>query len=151
MTVGERMKLRRKELGMNVDDVAVRIGKDRATVYRYEGSEIENMPIGVLAPLAKALDTTPAYLMGWEDNPDAQPQTTLPGQTGEHLSLSPIQEKIISNCQQLNETGQKKVLDFSDDLVSSNNYVATDRFRIAAYGADETEENFQLPDEEIIT
>lgn len=68
MTVGERMRLRRKELGMNADDVAAKIGKDRATVYRYEGNEIENMPVGVLEPLAKALSTSPSYLMGWEDS-----------------------------------------------------------------------------------
>lgn len=77
MTVGERMKLRRKELGMSVDDIAIKIGKDRATVYRYEGSEIENMPIGVLNPLAKALNTTPAYLMGWEEKSTSS-QTASP-------------------------------------------------------------------------
>ena len=70
MTVGERMRLRRKELGMNAEDVAAKIGKDRATVYRYEGNEIENMPVGVLEPLAKALSTSPSYLMGWEKSDD---------------------------------------------------------------------------------
>lgn len=69
MTVGERIKLRRKELGMSADDVAAKIGKDRATVYRYECCKIENMPVGVLEPLASALDTTPADLMGWENAP----------------------------------------------------------------------------------
>lgn len=71
MTVGERIKDRRIELGLSVDDLAKRLNKNRATVYRYENSYIENMPVGILEPLAVALNTTPAYLMGWEDKKSA--------------------------------------------------------------------------------
>lgn len=67
MTVGERIKQRRKELGLTVDEVAERLGKNRATVYRYESNEIENLPTPILEPLAKVLNTTPEYLMGWKD------------------------------------------------------------------------------------
>ena len=66
MTIGERIKQRRIQLGLSVDQVAEKIGKNRATVYRYESSEIERFPIDVLEPLAVALRTSPTYLMGWE-------------------------------------------------------------------------------------
>lgn len=65
-TVGERIRRRRKELGLSVDDLANMLGKNRATVYRYESDEIENLPLNILEPLARALRVTPAYLMGWE-------------------------------------------------------------------------------------
>ena len=68
MTIGERIKQRRTELGLSVDEVAEKLGKNRATVYRYESNEIENLPVGTLEPLAKILETTPAQLMGWDDN-----------------------------------------------------------------------------------
>lgn len=68
LNIGERIKRRRQELGYSVDDIAKYIGKNRATIYRYESNEIEDLPTSVLEPLAKALHTTPAYLMGW-DNP----------------------------------------------------------------------------------
>lgn len=68
MSVGNRIKQRRIELGLDVDELANRIGKSRATVYRYENGEIENMPTNVLEPIAKALQTTPAYLMGWSND-----------------------------------------------------------------------------------
>lgn len=67
ISIGERIKNRRKELGLSVGDLAKKIGKNRATIYRYESSYIENMPTTVLEPIAKALNTTPAYLMGWVD------------------------------------------------------------------------------------
>ena len=66
MNVGDRIKELRKEKGISVDKLAELIGKDRATVYRYESQDIEKMPTSVLEPLAKALGTTPAILMGWE-------------------------------------------------------------------------------------
>lgn len=67
MTVGERIKARRKQLGLSVDDIAEKLGKNRATIYRYESDEIENLPLNILEPLAKVLDVSPAYLMGWEN------------------------------------------------------------------------------------
>lgn len=68
MSIGRKIKERRKELNLSVDELAARINKNRATIYRYESSEIENLPITILEPLAKALETTPAYLMNWEED-----------------------------------------------------------------------------------
>ena len=68
MTIGDRIKQRRLEIGLTVDQLASQIGKNRATVYRYECNNIENVPIDTLAPLAEALRTTTAYLMGWTDD-----------------------------------------------------------------------------------
>lgn len=66
MSVGKRIKKTRKELGLSVDDIADKLGKNRATVYRYESDEIQNLPITVIEPLAQILNTTPSYLMGWD-------------------------------------------------------------------------------------
>lgn len=67
LTIGERIRRRRKQLGLSVDDIAKKLGKDRATIYRYESSEIENLPLNILEPLAKVLRVSPGYLMGWEN------------------------------------------------------------------------------------
>lgn len=66
MSVGKRIKERRNELQISVDELATKLNKNRATIYRYEKGDIENLPIDILEPLAKALDTTPQYLMGWD-------------------------------------------------------------------------------------
>lgn len=68
MTVGERIKNRRLELGFSVEEVANRLGKNRATIYRYESGDIEDLPTTVLESIATVLDITPAELMGWEKN-----------------------------------------------------------------------------------
>ena len=77
MTVGERIKALRKEKGISVDKLAELIGKDRATVYRYESQDIEKMPTSILEPLARALGTSPAFLMGWESNVTPLPKENV--------------------------------------------------------------------------
>lgn len=66
MKIGDRIKIRRKHLKMSADELGRRLGKDRSTIYRYEKGDIENMPLDILEPIAVALETTPQYLMGWE-------------------------------------------------------------------------------------
>nr|WP_325178463.1 helix-turn-helix transcriptional regulator [uncultured Oscillibacter sp.] len=65
MTTGERMKMRRKELGIPVEYIANSLGVSVATIYRYENGDIEKVPGTVLEPLSKILQVSPAYLMGW--------------------------------------------------------------------------------------
>ena len=70
MTVGERIKHRRKELGISADDLAAAVGVSRSTMFRYEKGDIEKVPGDTLVPIANALHTTPQYLMGWVHDPD---------------------------------------------------------------------------------
>lgn len=65
MLIGKRIKSLRIQRGITIEELAAKLGKNRTTVYRYENGDIENLPLDVLNPLAKALDTTPAHLMGW--------------------------------------------------------------------------------------
>ena len=67
MSIGNRIKFLRKQRGLTVEELAAKLGKNRTTVYRYEKGDIENLPLDILNPLAEALDTTPAHLMGWID------------------------------------------------------------------------------------
>lgn len=93
-TIYERIKNRRKELNLSVNDVAKVLNVSRATVYRYESSDIEKLPTTILEPLSKILQTTPEYLMGWDDvnnKTDSQSSTSncLP-------ALTPKDERDIA-------------------------------------------------------
>ena len=69
MTIGERLKRLRKERGLSADELGAMIGKDRSTIYRYERGDIETATIDVIPRLARALQTTPQHIMGWDDKP----------------------------------------------------------------------------------
>ena len=95
MDVGERIKNRRTQLGLSAEQIAAELGVSPATVYRYESNEIMNMRIDKLEPIAKALHTSPAYLMGWsEETSSAAEDTNLvtihyAGPVAAHFNATP--------------------------------------------------------------
>lgn len=78
MTVGERMKARRKQIGMSAEQIAEKLNISPSTIYRYENGDIEKMGIDKLTPIADALRTTPAYLMGWDISDHSLPPNMEP-------------------------------------------------------------------------
>lgn len=98
LTVNERIKQRRKELDLDANFVAEKLGISRATYYRYESKEIEKIPISALVPLSEVLQTTPAYLMGWETQPK-----------NDELTLSTAEIAHIKNYRQLSEDGKAEI------------------------------------------
>lgn len=68
MTVGERMRIRRKEIGISAEKLSEKLGVSPATIYRYESGDIEKLPVSLLTPIAESLSTSEAYLMGWDDS-----------------------------------------------------------------------------------
>lgn len=100
MTVGARLRARRKQLGFSAEYIAERLGCSPATVYRWENGDIEKMPIDSIVPVAAVLGVTPAYLLGWEDEKTA----ALAGD-----GLSPLDVKLIELLRCLTDD-QKRLL-----------------------------------------
>ena len=69
MTTGDRIKRLRKERGLSADELGAMIGKDRSTIYRYERGDIATATIDVIPRLARALRTSPQYILGWDKKP----------------------------------------------------------------------------------
>ena len=66
--MAQRIKELRKEKGLTLEQVADIVGVGKSTVRKWETGMIANMKRDKIADLAKALGTTPAYLMGWSEN-----------------------------------------------------------------------------------
>ena len=62
-----KIKKRREELGMSYQMLSEKTGISKSSLQRYETGSIKNMPLDKIEVISKALDTTPAYLMGWKD------------------------------------------------------------------------------------
>ena len=70
MDIGERIKARREELGISQRSLAKRLGySDHTTITRTEAGKVD-LPLSRVAQFAEALRVSPAYLMGWEDEPE---------------------------------------------------------------------------------
>lgn len=86
MTIGERIRSRRAQLGISQVALADKAKVSKQTLYKYETNVITNIPSNKIEELAIALRTTPAFLMGWED----------PAPAAAPLQLTPLEEKIIT-------------------------------------------------------
>lgn len=65
--MAQRIKALRQEKGLTLEQVADVVGVGKSTVRKWETGMIANMKRDKIADLAKALGTTPAYLMGWKE------------------------------------------------------------------------------------
>lgn len=68
MKIGEKIKLRRKELGWSQRDLAERMGYNHSTITRIETGKID-IPQSRILQFAEVLRTDVAYLMDWEEEP----------------------------------------------------------------------------------
>lgn len=78
-TLYDRIKSRRTELGLTVEELAHKMGyKDKSSISKIENGKAD-IPQSKIAAFADALQTTPAYLMGWEEKPEPKKPTIPPG------------------------------------------------------------------------
>ena len=66
--MARKIKELRQAKGLTLEQVANVVGVGKSTVRKWETGMIANMKRDKIADLAKALGTTPAYLMGWSEN-----------------------------------------------------------------------------------
>lgn len=68
MTVGERIKQSREAKGLSQTELAGVVNISKQNLYKYENNIITNIPSDKIEAIAKKLDVTPAYLMGWNND-----------------------------------------------------------------------------------
>ena len=67
MNIGDRIKFRRLQLGLSQEELAAKLGyKSRSTINKIELG-VNDITQSKVSAIAKALDTTSSYLMGWDD------------------------------------------------------------------------------------
>lgn len=70
--IGKRIKSRRLELGLTQEELANRLGlRSKSTICKVERGE-DNLTSPIVKKYAKALEVSPAYLMGWQDAVDEE-------------------------------------------------------------------------------
>lgn len=111
MDIGQRIRMKREELGISQEELAVKAGyKSRSSINKIE-KDGRGLPQSKILLIAKALDTTPGYLMGWEE-PFSEQSTIVDVQ----ISNDEYMKRIYYYWKNLSEIGKKKVMDNIEDL-----------------------------------
>ena len=70
MTIGDRIRIKRKAMGLTQLELAHKMGyKDKTSISKMESGE-NDIPQSKVVKLAGCLNCSVAYLMGWESNED---------------------------------------------------------------------------------
>lgn len=67
MTVGDRIRKRREDIGMSQTDLAKKVNISKQTLYKYEMNIVTNIPSDKIELIGENLKISPAYLMGWSE------------------------------------------------------------------------------------
>lgn len=87
LTLYERIKSRREQLNMSQEELALKLGyKSRSSINKIEKGE-NDIPQSKIVAFARALNTTPSFLMGWEDASESK----IP----DYPNIFPIERKKI--------------------------------------------------------
>ena len=100
MTVGERIKEKRIEKGMTQDELAKKAGyKSRSSINKIELSR--DLPLDKVEQVAKILECSPSYLLGWEDDFSIETAET-------DVALSNMEERVKQYALKLNALPKDK-------------------------------------------
>ena len=96
-TIGQRIRDRRKELDMSQEELAAKLGyKHKSSIGKIENGQ-QDIVQSKVVEIAHALDTTVAFLMGWEEE---EVLRQLAANKAFHDELDPLIEQMPENLRQ---------------------------------------------------
>lgn len=103
------------ERGVKITNVITEMGMGSGNLSKWKAGGV---PKGdTLSKLADYFHVSTDYLLGRTDDPSP---------AGEGEEPSPLRSTLLGNFDRLNQEGQEKLADYSDDLVTSGKYIKTD-------------------------
>jgi transcriptional regulator with XRE-family HTH domain len=114
MTVGDRIKETRIKKDISQTDLADKCGISKQTLYKYENNIVTNIPLTTITTIAKALNVSEAYIMGWTSPQDAG---------NKDLALSNMSERIKEYALLLSQmpSDQQEHIISLIDMLNKNN------------------------------
>lgn len=115
MEIKDLIKEKRQELGLTYEQLGNLVGVGKSTVRKWETGMVENMRRDNIIALSKALNISPALLMGWdiEDSSIKHKEKT---------NYSEEEKKHIEDLRKLNDLGKTKVFSYTKDLLEMPKY-----------------------------
>ena len=91
--IGARLKKLREVSRLSLDYAAKSVGISKQTLFKYENDKITNIPSDKIKDLARLYQTSPAYIMGWEDDPSVKKKKLM--------KITPLQYRLCLSLPQI--------------------------------------------------
>lgn len=122
MEMGQKIYNLRVQKGLTLEELGNMVGVGKSTVRKWENGMIANMKRDKILKVSEALDTTPAYLMGWEEENADLPEEKLP---------------ILEYYNSLNDFGKHEATKRVEELTYFEKYTKPEHLVANAAHADE--------------
>lgn len=120
--VGIKIFNARKKLKMSRVELGKKVNLHESTIKRYEDGHIKSLDIEKLKEFASALDISPAYLMGWEE------ENKETNQNEDAISIE--EHKLLKNFNKLNKTGKDEAIKRVEELTYINKYIDANETKV---------------------
>jgi len=122
MEVGELISYYRKQAKMTIDELALTSGVPKGTLNKIIGGVTKAPTLDNMKSIAKALGKT---LADFDDPLTIRESPGTDGTVSEERTTEgdPLRSTLLNNFDQLNQEGKEKLVDLSDDMVSSGKYI----------------------------
>lgn len=123
ITLGEKVLLSRRDLALTQAQLAEQVGVSRSHIANVETGRITNVGIDVLKALAHALEVSPAYLMGFTDNPLAdindEEEPIHLSEARTHYNTDPAMAELLDLTQGMTPAQKNQLVGIARVLASS--------------------------------
>lgn len=119
MTKGEKIVALREKKGLRSVDLADKIGVSKQLMYKYENDIITNIPSDKLEMISSVLNSSPAYLMGWEDEEGKKLFGEDIDRELEKMPRNEKEEAILSLFRLLSDEQKQLVTNLIEGLLSA--------------------------------
>ena len=113
MTKGDRIRDLRKAKGITQIDMAKALSTTKQTISKYEKGIVTNIPSDRIEAMARLLDTTPEYILGWEEEEETKKPIIDDG-------LTDSQRKLIEFAKTVPEDKAAMILRVMQSIVASD-------------------------------
>lgn len=116
-TIYDRIRERRIQLGLSQEDLAIKMGyKSRSTINKIESGAVD-IARNKIEKFAEALNTTPAYLMGWNEE-DQYYIDKEAAEYAEMLRTRPGARMLFSAARGISKEDMQKAVEYIEFLKS---------------------------------
>ena len=111
MTKGDRIRNLRKSKNITQIEMAARLNTTKQTISKYEKGIVTNIPSDRIEAMARILDTTPEYILGWEEKENP---------TVDNDGISENVMKLIEFAKQVPEDKAAMILQVMKSIVDAD-------------------------------
>lgn len=112
--IGERIKLKREQSGMTQEELATKLGyRSKTTIAKIENGTNDIVQSKV-RDFAKVLNTSIAYLMGWEADTEQQEK-----ESPDKWGIKIYEKKMLDAFTQLSDNNKQKSITYTENLLAN--------------------------------